>query len=244
MIMKKMIETILILLVMSNLCIAQERLKLENIDVTQDQNLSENESLRNAVYIFPEFMQGKVFFKNGTTSSAKLNYNTLIGEMQFLDNDENILSIANPQDVEFVLIDKKVFCHFSGKTFIQLVLMNENIKLFVKRFTESTEHHAKGAYGQSNTTSAITNINTTYSFKKNELSVYKELRFNIRDEFYLENNGKFNKINNMKSFTKIFPQFKNEIIRFAESNKTNFKNEKDVIMLTNYCTQLSLIKNK
>jgi hypothetical protein len=74
------------------------------------------------------------------------------------------------------------------------------------------------------------------------LAVYHNLTFNITDEFLLENNGKFIKVSNAKSFVKAFPKYKEEINRYVESNKPNFKNEQDLKKLTNYCIQLSLVK--
>ena len=236
--MKKVILTAWMLCTISSFCIAQNRLKIENIDVTQDQDINENELLRNAVYIFPEFSDGIIYFKNGTANKSKFNYNTLHGEMQFLDN-EKVLSLANPQSVNYVIINKKVFYYMSGTHFAELLLDNDNIKLCVKRSTKLADIQAKGAYGTTNVTSSIWAVVPTQQY---DIGILRDLVYKIEDEFYLENNRKFTKINNGKSFIKAFPQFKNEINRFVESNKTNFKNEKDLIKLTNYCTQLSLIK--
>ncbi|MDR2651710.1 MAG: hypothetical protein LBC68_05290, partial [Prevotellaceae bacterium] len=230
--------TTTLLFVMCNFCVAQEKIKLENVNVNEE-NISDALP-RNAVYIFPDFIKGKVFFDNGATSTADLNYNTLLSEMQFLDKDSNILSLANPQDVTYITVGKKVFYYVSDKAFGELIVNSDNIKLCVKRRTEYTETKSQGAYGQSNITSAITNINSLNQFKHSELSVFRDLEFIIKDEFLLEKNGKFTKISNAKSFVKAFPNYKEEITRFVETNKTNFKNEKDLIKLTNYCIQLSL----
>ncbi|MDR2065359.1 MAG: hypothetical protein LBP85_06600 [Prevotellaceae bacterium] len=236
-----MLITTVLLFVACNFCIAQEKIKVENVNVSNEDDIA-NSLPRNAVYIFPDFTEGKVFFKNGTTTSAKLNYNTLTEEMQFVDDKENIMAISNPQDIDYVIINKKVFYYVSEKSFGELLANNDAAKLCVKRRTEYTETKSQGAYGQSNATSAITNINATYDFKRSQLSVLRDLTFKIIDEFLLERNGKFTKITGIRSFFKIFPQYKDEITKFVESNKINFKNEKDLIKLTNYCTQLSLVK--
>ncbi|MDR1553884.1 MAG: hypothetical protein LBS69_10570 [Prevotellaceae bacterium] len=233
--------TTALLFVTCGFCAAQEKIKIENVNVLSNENINERLP-RNAVYIFPDFTEGKVFFKNGTITSAKLNYNTLAEEMQFVDNKENIMTLSNPQDIDFIIIDKKVFYYVSDKSFGELLANNDVSKLCVKRHTELAETKSRGAYGQSNATSAITHINSLNKLKHNELAIFRDLEFTIKDDFLLARNGKFTKITNAKSFIKIFPQYKDEINRFVDVNKTNFKNEKDLIKLANYCTQLSLVK--
>ncbi|MDR2293232.1 MAG: hypothetical protein LBE11_07145 [Prevotellaceae bacterium] len=230
--------TTILLFVAGNVCVAQEKVKVENANVLSDENIAE-QLPRNAVYIFPDFTEGTAFFKNGTVTTAKLNYNTLTEEMQFVDDKENIMAISNPQDIDYIIINKKVFYYVSGKSFGELLTYNDEIKFLTKRKTTLAYSQAKGAYGQSNTTFSVTSVVPTRQY---DIGILRDLTFNIIDEFLLERNKKFNKISGVKSFIKIFPQYKDEINQFVESNKTNFKNEKDLIKLTNYCTQLSLVK--
>ncbi|MDR2125956.1 MAG: hypothetical protein LBP63_03910 [Prevotellaceae bacterium] len=230
--------TTLLLFSAGNICVAQEKIKVENVNVNNDDDIADILP-RNAVYIFPDFMEGKVFFKNGTVTSANLNYNTLTEEMQFVDDKENILTISNPQDIDYVIIDAKVFYYVSGKKFGELLTINDEVKLVVKRKTKISDVLAKGAYGQVNTTFSVTSVVPTRQY---DIGILRDLTFNIIDEFLLEQNEKFSKITGIKSFLKIFPKYKDDISKFAESNNINFKNEKDLIKLTNYCTQLSLVK--
>ncbi|MDR1347455.1 MAG: hypothetical protein LBJ63_03360 [Prevotellaceae bacterium] len=230
--------TTILLFVTCNFCVAQEKIQVENVNVLSNENVEELLP-RNAVYIFPDFMDGKVFFKNGTITSAKLNYNTLSEEMQFTDEKGNILAIANPQDIDYVIIDKKVFYYVSDKKFGELVITNDEVKFLVKRKTTLVDLQAKGAYGQVNTTSAVTSVVPTRQY---DIGILRDLIFNIIDEFLLEQNGKFTKISNAKSFIKAFPKYKEEINKYVETNNPNFKNEQDLKKLTNYCIQLSLVK--
>ncbi|MDR1197751.1 MAG: hypothetical protein LBK94_01890 [Prevotellaceae bacterium] len=131
--MKKIILPAVLLLLICSICTAQEKVKVENVNINEEDIL--DALPRNAVYIFPDFIKGKVFFDNGATSTAELNYNTLLGEMQFLDKDGNILSLANPQDVTYITIDKKVFYYVTDKAFAELLVNSDNVKLCSKRRT-------------------------------------------------------------------------------------------------------------
>ena len=70
-------------------------------------------------YLFSEFTVGDVFFK-GHKSSGKLNYNMLLGEMQFEEKNQ-VLSIANMKDVIMVNIDNRKFYPFKNKEFTRRI---------------------------------------------------------------------------------------------------------------------------
>ena len=208
---------------------------------------------RNAVYLFPEFMQGTVFFKNGMINSAKFNYNTLVSEMQFLDEQGNIFALANPKNVSHVIINHRFFYYVSKKKFAEILINHDNVKLLTIRQTKyGDKQEQTGAYGQSSpvfSVSPVSSLNMhilkgdpvhwTYGQK---VSVHRNMQFEIVDEFLLEIDGKFTIISGQNSFIKAFPAFKNEIDKHVKSSNVNFKSETDLIELTKFCLQLSLLK--
>ena len=52
-------------------------------------------------YLYPQFVDGKVFMKNGAVNNAMLNYNLLLGEIEFIQ-DRDTLVIARKKDVYIV----------------------------------------------------------------------------------------------------------------------------------------------
>ena len=141
--MKKIIFLVVTLLMTGGFCFAQKIIRAKNV------NLNDPESVKldipqGAVYIFDEFTDGTVYFKNGTTSSAKLNYNTLFEEMQFITDKDEILTVANPDDINLVKIGDDFFYRLRRCEFAKL-LLNENIMLLTKRKTECTDYSKIGA---------------------------------------------------------------------------------------------------
>jgi len=55
------------------------------------------------IYKYPEFTVGMVLIKDGTFASAKLNYNGLLGEMQFIDPRGDTLSLADEKNISSYL---------------------------------------------------------------------------------------------------------------------------------------------
>ncbi|MDR3287597.1 MAG: hypothetical protein LBT27_09170 [Prevotellaceae bacterium] len=298
--MKKIILITMILVVACSICIAQEKVYVDNVSTEDEIN---DKLPRNLIYRFEQFVDGTVIKKDGNVIPAKLNYNTLVEEMQFISDGDKILALGKPEDVEYIIIDKKIFMHTSGKKFAEIVATG-NVELLTNRHTKSDAVEVKnGAYGTSSTTSTtksytsavfntassksaaessgtsngvsaastvdvdpngnpwsdmnpkplptelvrdhssptLTEGNMGLNYVKN-ISEIKSAKFTILDEFMLKKDGKYTKILNSKSFLKLYPQFKNEITQYISSNNIDFNKEKDLIKLTNFCNQLSLVK--
>jgi hypothetical protein len=244
-IMKKIITYAFLFFCTATVCFAQKssKIAIKDIDVTSSEEII-NALPRDAVYIFPEFTQGKVFFKDGIIDSAKFNYNSLVNEMQYLDKGD-ILTIRNPQNVAYVLIAQRVFYYVSEKSFAEILINRDNIKLLAKRQTKHDYKQEKtAAYGQASATTAVTNFSQMHygGGQNKDLAIRRDMQFTIVDEYLLEINGKFTKISGKSSFIKAFPALKNEINEYVKLKKPNFKNEKDLINLTKYCINLSTVE--
>lgn len=65
-------------------------------------------------------------------------------------------------------------------------------------------------------------------------------QFIFQEKYYLLYQGNNYQLRNKKSFTRLFPQYKKEINRFAKDNKLNFGKQKEQSfkLLAEYCDQL------
>ena len=191
-------------------------------------------------YLLPEFTDGQVFFKNSFLSTGKLNYNVLVGEMQFLENDE--VRALETKDIAVVKIDDRLFFPYRGNEFSEELLSAYTYKLRVRSKGSISPFAKKGAYGTTSSTSSITSY-TSVSGSDGQLynlSVAEDVLVTVRNFYYLVGeNGKYLQITNIKSFTKQFPAFRNQIEAFARENKIRFDNKDDLIRLLVYCSELN-----
>lgn len=207
------------------------------LEVTHGDTLNKvvNNDIR---YAFEEFTNGMVMFKNGTTAAAKLNYDYLMEEMQFIDEKTgDIMALASPSDVSIVAINGRKFIYKSGSAFIEQ-LSDGNTYLGVYRKAKATSAGKTGAYGTVSNTSSIESLSSTgdarYSF-----AVKEHIQVKTDDVYYLYDNGKASIIKNVKSYTKAYPSSKaSSIEKYAADNDINFKKAADLIKLTEYCNQL------
>ena len=214
---------------------AQDR---QIVEAASGEDLSKKVSTQ-MQYVFPEFTTGDVYFKGLPKSSGKLNYNMLLGEMQFVEKDQ-VMALANVKDVVLVNIGNRKFYPFNDKEFTEELLSTGNYQLRVKRKGSMAQHAKKGAYGGYSSTSAITSYSSIGADNRvYNLSVTENILVSVNYLYYLVgSNNKYTPIRNVKTFTKQFPKSKVRIETFVKEHNTQFDNGNDLIALLEYCSKL------
>lgn len=194
---------------------------------------------KNSQYIFEEFTDGTIWFKD-QTAAGKLNYNIILEELQFVDPATGeVRTLANPQEVRLVKIGDKFFYPLGGKRFGEL-LVDGTYKLVVARKGELLDMGKKGAYGTLNQTAAIdtyssmqVNNNTT------SLETHKYIKVKEKSTFYVIVDGKPSMIKSSKSLLKSFPSDKAAKLKaYMEEKNLQVTELQDVISLVNYSNSL------
>lgn len=186
-------------------------------------------------YCFPEFTVGKVIFKSGTNTEAKLNYNYLIREMQYLQGRDT-LAIANEADILQVVIGGEIF--IMNKGFMQ-VIYNGKVSVALKQYLKQMEVIKKDSYGSAGSNSATDSYNSiqtdgqTYKLILNHDRIFKKIA-----EYYLEaSSGVFVPFTK-KKVLQLFPQKKKDIEAYLKSNKVDFNSREDLIRFAEYLSEL------
>src|ERR1041384_1024475 len=66
------------------------------------------------IFQYPNFIQGVVVFRDGTSAPGKLNYNRLVAELQFIDPKGDTLSLANEKNILIALVGTDTFYYNEG----------------------------------------------------------------------------------------------------------------------------------
>jgi len=214
------------------LCVSAQ--KKEIIEAASGEDLSKKASTQ-IQFLFPEFTDGDVFYIGMPKGCGKLNYNMLLGEMQFLEKDK-VLALANVRDVVFVTINNRKFYPFNDKEFTEELMSTGNWKLRVRRKGNAASHSKRGAYGTYSSTSSITSFSSIDSDNRQfELSVIENVLISLNCFYYLVGtNGKYVLIRNIKTFTKQFPEHSTQIEAFVKEHNIKFDNENDLKRLLEY----------
>ena len=204
---------------------------------------SSNDNLTNSMssskqYLLPDFANGTVYYKNTQTGSAKMNYNIVLGEMQFMTSDQKVMSLDNVSEVKEVIIGDRKFYPVSGEEFAE-VLDYGNVQLLVNKKYEFSPHGKKTAYGGYSSTSSITNYGNIESGSRSlALSTDELLLAKIGVSYYLVLNNKRTAIKTLQAVYKQFSKNKAEVEKFVKENNIKITDEDGMKSLVKYCSTL------
>ena len=208
------------------------------VEAYMDEDLSEKVSIH-IQYLFPEFSDGEVYFKDAPKGGGALNYNMLVGEMQFMHNDA-VMTLANVRDVSMVTINNRHFYPFNNSEFAEELWTTDKVRLRVRRKGSAVNYAQKGAFGTSSSTSSITTYNSIGTDGRQfDLSIKADVLVSLKYFYYLVgSNGKYTQIKNVKTFTKQFPAHRTQIEAFVKEHNIRFDRENDLKALLAYCSGL------
>ena len=234
--MKRYIIILLSLFPFAGWVAAQDK---QVIETSSGENLAEK-VLPQVQYIFPEFTTGDVYFLDDSKGSAMLNYNRLIGEMQFLEGN-NVMAIDEVKKIIFVDINHRKFYPLNRNEFTEELLTTRTYALHVLHRAYATPHSKKGGYGTSSSAAAITTYNAiSGSNKMHDLTVTENVLITLHQKYYLVGaKGRHILIKNSRTFTKLFPNHREQIETFVMDNDLWFHKEEDLKKILEYCNNLS-----
>jgi hypothetical protein len=190
----------------------------------------------NERYRYPEFSTGRIQVQSGVYAEAKLNYNFLSGEMEYIKNRDT-LAIANKKDISFVVVANDTFYYDKGYYLEQIY--QGPFKVVLKQYIKLKETQKQDSYGTTSAGSATTSYGSlpaSGNFYK--LTANTDLVLQRTLEYYLSDQpGEFVQYTK-KNVMKLFPQFKDKINAYLKSNKVNFDNRTDLIRLADYLKTL------
>ena len=186
-------------------------------------------------YRFPEFTTGTVYFKSGSDIEAKLNYNLMLREMQYIKGKDT-LTIVNETDIQQIIISGTVFV--ANEQYLELIYTGK-FDVGMKQYFNLMNVRKKDFYGDIGSGAATTSYNSLHSEGQyNRLTVNQDKIFQKVAEYYLQipsgNWVRFNK----KKVKQLYPRQKKAIDDYLRSNMVNFDSEKDLIRFAVYLGNL------
>ncbi len=180
-------------------------------------------------YVLAAFTQGKVLEKNGSSTTAMLNYNTLTREMVFASG-EKYLAIAEPEKVDTVFIGARTFIP-EEKQFYE-VLVKGKYPLAVT-FSSSLEEEGNNiGYGMTSTTSSSSPLRT---MMKNGSAYGLKLPdgYSIKTTtaYWLKVEGKWQRVTGFNQIAKALPEKKALINETVKAKKLEFNDTGDLVTL-------------
>ena len=187
------------------------------------------------IFQYPDFKQGVVIFRDGTSAPGKLNYNRLVAELQFIDPKGDTLSLANEKNILIALIGKDTFYYNEG--YVRQLTGGQHLKIG-ERVAFKEFINKPGAYGLSSATTATNTVSDLLNLRSQKLEVSQELVL-VKNTNYMVGD-KFNwfVVADKNTILRFLPDKRAEIEDFIDKNKINFKNGDDLVKLAKFINSL------
>jgi hypothetical protein len=185
------------------------------------------------VYRFSNFTNGHVYFRDGTMSAAKLNYNFLNKELEFISPNGDTLAIVKEQalNIKNIIIDSITFYYYDG--YLEEMAHNENGKLLKRQFYQIKGSEKIGAYNLASTSSAIDSYSsyTDQNGQSRTLTVRENLTLVIATEYFFGDKYTVVLRATKKNMLDLYPKKKAQIESYLRNNNVNFTNGTDLLKL-------------
>jgi hypothetical protein len=196
------------------------------------------DSLSNrAQFLYPDFSTGVVKMKDGKTTSATMNYNTLTEKMTFYQNG-TLMDMIKPETVDTITLQNNKFV-FLEDAFLE-VLVNGHVTLFIQHKSDLSSTGRPGPYGTKSQTSGpvsvpkLYTLNNTYNLKLPVEYVVTPSPVN-----WIRIDNEMHKILSNRQFFKLFPGNEDKIKEYINKNKLNIKKTDDLVKIVIYFNTLS-----
>ena len=189
-------------------------------------------------------MDGRVQFKNGPFTQGKMNYNVLLGQMQFIDpHTGGILSLANVDQVSAVTINGKRFIPAGIREEFMEMIVVEEIGLAIRYKGDAISVSKEGAYGSVSTavsgSSSYSTISPGDHALTQKLTIREQIAVKLFSFCYLVKDGKPIVIKGVRTFVSTYPKDKSAAINaYVNDHKINFNSREGLIELTQFANSL------
>ena len=196
------------------------------------------------IYLFDDFVQAKVMFRNHTSSYVMLNYDASNKTMLF-KNGEELMEMTNPNQIDTIIIGNRRFIP-ATRGFYEVASLTKG-SIMIDWCLSDIRIGSKGALG-STTQIHVQKLKmhdfglaaekyTPYEQESGITDVYKRKSDNT---YYIPVNGKMEKVKNLKQLCKLFPNQKEQIEAYAKECKTDMKQTYDALVLLDYVLGLAV----
>jgi hypothetical protein len=188
-------------------------------------------------YTYPAFLNGRVYFRNGSIGASILNYNKLLASLEFITAKGDSLLLDQLEEIRYVVISKDTF--FTDKICLKQIDHKGEVRLAEMRVIQLTNVKHQGAMGLP--TDAAVDAFTTISSRATtllELVPSEILTFKEQVVYYLGDSfGQFKQANK-KNLIALFGKNKNQVTDYLEKNKVDFLKEADMLKLLDFLASL------
>lgn len=195
------------------------------------------ENFMKEMFKYPSFEPGIVEYKNGQRYKSNMNYNKVLGTVQFIDENGDTLSIANEESVKIINIGNDVYVYVPNC--LLSMKKTDKVSIYKNEMVRIADKLKTGGYGIPNSTGTIQSfdiVDTRVNFNKIEIN--ESLLVSKVTTYYLENDKGEIFEASKKNVLDLYPNHNQTIKSFIKSHNLDFSKEEHLLKLTDFLSKL------
>lgn len=182
---------------------------------------------------YPGFTKGRIAFRDGKDIDASLNYNWVLGSMQFISPKDDTLSLAYEATIKYIVVNNDSF--FYDNQYVQWMDGNGEVKLAKNEKLKLSSVKKIGAFdtrtsGVAVTTYSSVNVNNA----SHSLDAKEELTIKTTISYYLGDVYNHFVPFTKKNLLKRFAGNSRDIEDFLKNASPDFSKESDLLKLMSF----------
>lgn len=186
-------------------------------------------------FVFPEYQEAQIVYKNKKVNKVALNYNRATEEMVYTGSDGRKMALYPISQIDTIYFGKRSFVPYDNS--FEEILLSGKYLLYASYRCRLSIGAQNIGYGSSSTTAIdnISSLNTGGEMYQLKLpDNYKVEPYTI---YTIEIDGKREHFRKIKEIMKLFPELKKEITNFQKKNKLKNDNE-GIVQTIQYVSSL------
>ena len=190
------------------------------------------EEFLKTIYQYPAFIPGIVLLKSGQRFYKPLNYNKINAAIEFINEKNDTLTLAQEETVNTVIINNDVYFYTPACV---RIIHNDKAKLYKYEKMKVGEVQKIGAMGIPNSGSAIESVSQIDTHERSyDIDINETIILSRAATYLVELPDHQFVPANKKNFLKAYPTAEGDIKEFTKSKNTNFNKESDLVELVTF----------
>lgn len=189
-------------------------------------------------YRYSAFQPGTISFVNGRSATGPLNYNLLLGEMQFVNAGGDTLSLADEQNIQTIQVGETRYVYDVRHGYLEVLADYGRLKLTNRLLLKPARADKMGAYGQSSGTSSIAQYKS-FAGSNGQMTRLEQLGDVLLEktaEYLIVDANKRVHRTNEAAILSLFAKDKSALRTYIKAQNINFQNEEDLRKLLMYAS--------
>ena len=189
------------------------------------------------LFLYPQFVNGKVLFRDGSRAAAMMNYHILFAQVLFIDPKGDTLALNDEQTVRWIALDKDTFYYDKG--YVRVLTGEGPVKLGERQVWEVADIRKIGSHNRQANTFSVTSYRTlTDGFGRTlELVMNEDVLLRRRTYYYFGDAYNHFVPAGKKNLLAVYPEGKKTLSHYLDDHKVDFHNRGDLEKVIHFLNQ-------